>query len=224
MGITRSQYNRAVILFDDMVDAIAKSIKKEIWDNAILLSIDNWMNSMSSIEMLETRIQKAVESKKNKIETIIRPTVRRYIVDLESIIGEHSNNIIEQALVGFNGEVEDFESDNSFTDDITFIVQSITIVVASVVSGGAGTAIIATGPIGLIIGAIIGIFAARSGKETISSYVKMTPLPPMIKKLSKSKVFSSLSSKENEFESEITESIRERLGNFTSYLEKQIEK
>ncbi len=224
MGITRSQYNRAVILFDDMVDAIAKSIKKEIWDNAILLSIDNWMNSMSSIEMLETRIQKAVESKKNKIETIIRPTVRRYIVDLESIIGDHSNNIIEQALVGFNGEVADFESDNSFTDDITFIVQSITIVVASVVSGGAGTAIIATGPVGLIIGAIIGIFAARSGKETISSYIKMTPLPPMIKKFSKSKVYSSLSSKENEFESEITESIRERLGNFTSYLEKQIEK
>ncbi len=224
MGITRSQYNRAVLLFDDMVDAIAKSIKKEIWDNAIVLSIENWMNSMSSIEMLETRIQKAVESKKNKIETIIRPTVRRYIVDLESIIGEHSNNIIEQALVGFNGEVADFESDNSFTDDITFIVQSITVVVASVVSGGAGTAIIVTGPVGLIIGAIIGIFAARSGKETISSYVKMTPLPPMIKKFSKSKVYSSLSSKENEFESEITESIRERLGNFTSYLEKQIEK
>nr|VFK21089.1 MAG: hypothetical protein BECKLFY1418C_GA0070996_10856 [Candidatus Kentron sp. LFY] len=50
-------------------------------------------------------------------------------------------------------------------------------IISAVLAGGAGAALVMSGPIGWVIGLFIGLFAAELGREAVSDWVKDRDLP-----------------------------------------------
>jgi gas vesicle protein len=82
-------------------------------------------------------------------------------------------------------------------------------------SGGAGVALISGGPVGWVIGGIIGAFAFFLGKtkieQEVSRVIADKKIPSLIKKTAKGKVATQLKLNESKFEQEIHDLLQEQL-------------
>ncbi len=66
---------------------------------------------------------------------------------------------------------------------IDYVVGIVVTVVMAALSGGTGTALMMEGPIGWIIGAVIGVLAAVMGKQFVEKIIKSVDVPKLFRKL-----------------------------------------
>jgi len=108
-----------------------------------------------------------------------------------------------------------FEITKSLSEVISNAVGVLGSSFIGVISGGSGMALIASGPFGWIIGAVIGaiIFFYKSDeiKKNIENYIVDKKIPSFVKKMAKNKITNELKLNEGKFEKDVYEMLRKHL-------------
>lgn len=192
---------------DSIVVQLTEMMKADIYQNVIVNTVKDWFEGNDSILTLNSRIKKNVDNRWSFIEQ----KVKSRLVEFE----EYSINVLEENISSSKTELDVKEISNSVSQSISVAVGAIGTSVIAMISGGAGTAIIATGPVGLIIGAIVGVFAFFLGKDEIekgiSEYIADKKIPKLVKKTAKGKVSTQLKLNEAKFEQDIYNSLKKHL-------------
>ena len=96
-------------------------------------------------------------------------------------------------------------------------------IVLAIISGGSGAAIIASGPVGWIIGGIIGAVAFFLGKDKLEAKTKefiiSKKIPSFLKGTLKKKIASQLKNDEARFEEEVYRMLKEEMKPIYTVLE-----
>lgn len=192
---------------DSLVVQLTEMIKADIYQNIIVNTVKDWFEGSDSILVLNSQIKKNVDDRWRFVEQ----KVKSRLVEFE----EYSINVLEESISSSKTELDVKEISNSVSQSISVAVGAIGASIIAMISGGAGTALIATGPVGLIIGAIVGAFAFFLGKveieKGISEYIADKNIPKLIKKSSKGKVSTQLKLNEAKFEQDIFNSLTKHL-------------
>lgn len=192
---------------DLLVVQLAEMIKADIYHNTIVSTVDDWFEGNDSIVALNKKIKVNV----NKSWGYIEHKVKSHLLEFE----EYSINIIKNNISIGSTKLDVKEISSSVSQSISLVVGTIGTSIVVMIAGGTGTALIATGPIGLIIGAIIGIFAFIKSKDAINkginNYIADKKFPKFIKKTVKGKVFTQLKLNEAKFEQDIYDSLKQHL-------------
>ncbi len=192
---------------DNLTIQLTEMIKADIYQNVIINTVKDWFEGNDSILTLNEQIKSNVDNRWSFVEE----KVKSRLVEFE----EYSMKIIEDKISSGKSELDVKEISNSVSQSISVAIGTIGSSIIAMISGGAGTALIATGPVGLIIGLIVGVFAFFLGKEAIekgvSEYIADKKIPKLIKKTSKGKVSTQLKLNEAKFEQEIFNSLKNHL-------------
>ncbi|MBE2280740.1 MAG: hypothetical protein IAE91_10140 [Ignavibacteriaceae bacterium] len=212
------QANQLRAKLDETVLKAVSEVRKEIYDNTIIPVVLNWFENDSSLNDLNAKIISEVNGRWNFINSKL--------------------NVIFSEFLAYSGETfkvsnktgtADFDTKKiltSISENITLALGAAGTSIIAMIAGGSGTALIATGPIGLIIGAAIGIYAFIKGKEKLNDEVKKfivdKNLPPLVKKLGKNKVMTELYASTNAFDNEVYKILTETLRPVYSIIDKKI--
>jgi len=179
-----------------LIDDLSGAMTNAIFTNCVLPTAGRWLdgridtlNGMS--KELEGDIELYARSDAMKTEVQVRtqswvktllPDIQK---DIDTIASEHrvKNNVLRldgvsvesKGPIGGTGTEVDFKM-------IDLIVTAVTTVVCGMICGGAGVALIASGPVGIIIGAIIGLVAGVSGAAYFDQKLKDWKLPVFMRR------------------------------------------
>lgn len=184
---------------DAKVLSISEMIKQDIYDNIIVSTVRDWFEGNDSILTLNNNIKINVENRWPFLEK----KIKGQLLEFEE---ETKANLVNA------GKLKEQEFDVKAISEA--VSQSISVVIGAIgtsflamLSGGAGVALILEGPIGWVIGGIIGAIAFFSGKtkieQGVSKFITDKKIPPLIKKTAKGKVAAQLKLNESKFEQEI---------------------
>lgn len=192
---------------DSILVQMTEMIKSDIYHKVIIITVIDWFQGNDSIKTLNDQIKNNVNNRWGFVEQ----KVKKLLIEFE----QYSINILEDKILSVSGELDVKEISNSISQSISFALGAIGTTVVAMISGGAGTALIATGPVGLVIGAIVGVFAFFLGKDAIekgiSDFIADKKIPKALKKSAKKKVLAQLRLNETKFEQEIYVSLKNHL-------------
>lgn len=192
---------------DYLVVEMTGMIKADIYENVIVNTVKDWFEGSESILELNDRIKTNVNSRWPFVELKVKNRLSEYET--------YSKSIIEGSISTGSNELDVKEISNSVSQSISVAVGALGTSIVAMISGGAGTALLATGPVGIIMGIIIGAFAWFLGKDelekNISAYIADKKIPKLIKKSAKGKVSTQLKLNESKFEQDIFNSLKNQL-------------
>jgi len=192
---------------DYLVVEMTGMIKADIYENIIVNTVKDWFEGSESILELNNRIKTNVNSR--------WPFVEMKVKNRLSEFEEYSKSILDHSISSGSNELNVKEISNSVSQGISVAVGAIGTSFIAMISGGAGTAMLATGPVGIIMGIIIGAFAWFLGKDelerNISEYIADKNIPKLIKKAAKGKVSTQLKLNESKFEQDVFNSLKAHL-------------
>lgn len=207
-NIVKSELNR---LFSD----ISKPIAQAMTDNIAEPVFKRWRSgSIETINDIAVEIQRTTGEyfQSAEMKAALEPYVLEWLKQLRPQLEALTDPICDRydlprTALRFNGSLmfTPGEIDISSGQIISFegIKVLIDVIVASVfamIMGGTETALIATGPIGLIIGAILGLIVAVIGSQAADKKLRTMNLPKGVRKLFSEKRFhASLERKQEDF-------------------------
>ncbi|NMB80729.1 MAG: hypothetical protein GYA14_02815 [Ignavibacteria bacterium] len=192
---------------DYLVVEMTGMIKADIYENVIVNTVKDWFEGSESILELNDRIKTNVNSRWPFVELKVKNRLSEY--------ENYSKSVIEGTISTGSNELDVKEISNSVSQSISVAVGALGTSIVAMISGGAGTALLATGPVGIIMGIMIGAFAWFIGKDelekNISAYIADKKIPKLIKKSAKGKVSTQLKLNESKFEQDIFNSLKNQL-------------
>jgi len=184
---------------DGITFSLTEMIMNELYENTIVSTVTNWLAGSDSIIDLNNQINQNVKDR----WPFLQKKINHQLQEFE----DFTKASLQEAKQVSGGNMNVDEISAAISSSISIAIGSIGTAFLAVISGGAGTALIASGPIGLVIGAIIGVFAFFFGKSTIEDVIKDfiadKKIPALIKKPVKSKVANQLALNRGKFEEEI---------------------
>jgi len=192
-------------LLDDVLKQTAVEVKDSLFKNVILPNVREWLGTNSSLKALENEISEKIENNFEAIDNIIRNNLlefeKRIIIDLQNI------DITD-------GQLSDpREVLKPITKSISQVIGVLGVTIFSILCGGSGVALFATGPVGIVMGVIVGTLAFFLGRAKIEEIIKSKiydkRIPPFVKRRLKEKISKSLTQKEREIVDDIYSSLSE---------------
>ena len=195
---------------DAKVSAIAEMIKHDIYDNIIITTVRDWFEGNGSIITLNNNINKNVSDR----WPFLQKKIKEQLLEFE----EETKTALQNADSLKSQQLDVQAISEAVSQSISLAVGAIGTSFLAMLSGGAGVAIISGGPVGWIIGGIIGVFAFFLGKikieQEVSKVIADKKIPSLIKKTAKGKVATQLKLNESKLD-EIFES---QFKGYRSYL------
>ncbi|NMD38382.1 MAG: hypothetical protein GYA87_06875, partial [Christensenellaceae bacterium] len=197
--LSSSQINDIV---DMQINKLYKDISENIVDymgeTLIMPSFSKWLNNQfKTITETEDSINEQSMNLTNNegFKDIINETIKNWLKDMLPIVEAKTFGIchkygIPTTTFKFAPELplsnENFNIDSSNIvnfNTIKIITDIVFIAVFASVMGGVETALIASGPVGLIIGGAIGLTVGAVGSELLVKQVKKANIPPAIRRI-----------------------------------------
>mgnify|MGYP001095364431 CR=1 FL=1 len=138
-----------------------------------------WIRSAKAKKEISRCVSDWVKSLSKKLNVKLKPISRKYGIE---------DNVLALKVDYHTYAIDNFMDDFSFQDDITgleglgALISLVTGIVITIISGGAGYAFIMAGPVGLVIGAGIGIIAFFGGAGVVTEMVRTSDIPGWIRK------------------------------------------
>jgi gas vesicle protein len=192
---------------DAKVLAITEMIKQDIYDNIIVSTVRDWFEDSDSISTLNKNIKKNVD----KRWPFLQKKIKGQLLEFE----EESKTTLQNVKHLKSQDLDVQAISEAVSQSISLAAGAIGTSFLAMLSGGAGVALISGGPVGWIIGGIIGAFAFFLGKtkieQEVSKVIVNKKIPSIIKKTAKGKVATQLKLNESKFEQQIHDLLQEQL-------------
>ena len=192
---------------DSAVLSMSKTVKDELYSSIILPTAVEWFDNNDTVIMLNDKIKKNVNDRLPFIEK----KLKSQLLDFE----EQTNATLSKSAGLDNRDIDVKKITDDLSESIAMAIGTIGTVIVGMIAGGSGTALIAGGPIGWIIGAIVAGSVFFLGKEVleeeIGEYISHKSIPPFVKKLAKNKVVSQLKMNEAKFEEDVYNMLQEQV-------------
>ena len=228
---------------DHLMAGIAAFVVYELSNNIILPTFVEWREGrISTLNSLEREIEKRSrsfleglsgagsqklgdEAMKPWLDEYVKPAVERLIEPIckKAHIPVSELNISPDFVPPSVNVVAPSDSVDAFDGIDTF--GNITVVIGSIIIatllGGGGTALLISGPIGWIIGLVIGVVTTYAGKEFAMDTIKDYDVPTFLRKMltSEETVQEKLEENEEELHSQIFDALQEKVDAFDDLLE-----
>ena len=193
---------------DATVLRLTEMIKGDVYENVIVATVRDWFEGNDSVSQLNDNIRANVKKRWPFVERKIEAELLDF-QEMTRTMASASQSPEISRLLDERGISE------AIGGTISPAIGAIGTALVAMICGGAGTAIIATGPVGLVIGAVAGALAFFFGKSEIekgmSSFIADKRIPSLIKKGAKGKVSSQLKLNETQFEQQVYDLLREKL-------------
>jgi hypothetical protein len=192
---------------DSTLIQLTEMIQVDIYQNIIVATVQDWFEGNDSIMDLNKSIKTNVESRWPFLEEKVKARLTEFedLAKTELISGSHikSPDLDVRAI------------SEGVSQGISVALGALGSALLGMICGGAGTALIATGPVGWIIGAVVGAVGYFLGKTTvediISSFIADKKIPAFIKKPARKKVAAQLRLNEARFEQEVHGMLQQQL-------------
>jgi len=222
-----------------LIDMVARFLASRLSDQVILPAFRDWQEGrIRTLAELEQTVQPragdwlaGAEGKRRlrevitnwftellpEVEKLTNPICDAYRIpqtsmSLPSFLGMKSMSGIPEGIVDM-GEM-------TFLGDISNVVTLLGSLIIAKVLGGGGTALLLHGPLGLLIGFVIGLVTMSIGRGVLMDWLKSVDLLMIGRGLiSESRIRTALSDKQAEFEEKIRESLNNNLPAFSELLE-----
>jgi hypothetical protein len=192
---------------DSVVLQLTEMIRADVYDNIIVATVRDWFLGNDSIKDLNDKINQNVKDRWPFVEQKVK--IR---------LGEFEE--ITHKTLAEGGEIKKTELDvkaisEGVSQGISLALGALGSALLGMICGGAGTALIATGPVGWIIGAIVGALSFFLGKakieDVISGFIADKKIPALVKKPAQGKVVAQLKLNESRFEQDVFNMLQEQL-------------
>jgi hypothetical protein len=192
---------------DAMLTNVTSQLKVDLYDNVVLPVVQDWFGSWDSLDQLN----KSIENRLNEAWPTSQRKIEAAFLEFETSL---KTELRKGREPGSSASLHLDEAEAQISTTVTHVVQAIVIVIAGSVAGGGGLALIHTGPVGWVIGAIIGSIMLFYGKEAVKEFVqdkvKHRQLPPLIKRPAKSKIATELKLNAPKFEEKLYATLKEQ--------------
>ncbi|HQU70914.1 MAG: Hsp70 family protein [Calditrichaeota bacterium] len=191
---------------NDIIEQIIRDVTVHLYDGKIAPALQRFRENGGTIASLKQTIEEETRGYLPQIEAGIRSRLSDLSAGLPGLLQEQIIRWFTEKGISYYGtavapgQIESLFSSSAspaperllrLHEEITQITGTIAIGISAVVvaniAGGGGTALIASGPAGWIVGAVAalvaGWFALEAGKEKIGEFVESTPLPAAVVKL-----------------------------------------
>ncbi len=156
---------------------------------------------------LNTRIRTKLSEQSPLVERKVKSALGEFESSLKADLQSAATNSPK-------GNIDLAGAEEQISARIADIIGMIITVVGATLAGGGGTALLASGPVGWIIGligaAIVYVLGRGVVKDMIETQIRTMSLPPFLKRSAKSKVATELSLNAGRFEAEIHSLLREK--------------
>jgi len=192
---------------DNLVLQLTEMIRADIYDNVIVATVRDWFEGNDSIKNLNDKIDQNVKDRWPFVEQ----KVKIRLSEFEDI----TKRTLAQASGMRKTDLDVHAISEGVSTGISLALGALGSALLGMICGGAGTALIATGPVGWIIGAIIGALGYFLGKtkieDLISSFIADKKIPALVKKPAYGKVVAQLKLNESRFEQDVFNMLQEQL-------------
>ncbi len=202
---------------DSLLTQLASQLKVDLYDNVVVPVVQDWFACWDSVSQLNKNIeQRLIEA---------WPTAQRKIeaafVEFES---ELEADLCQGRGIAAATVLRLDAAEAQISTAVADVVSAIVVVMAGVVSGGAGMHLISTGPVGWVLGAIIGAIVLVLGRgtvqKTVQNLLKDRELPPLLKRPAKSKIATELTLNAPKFEERLLMTLKDQSAPLYEALEK----
>jgi uncharacterized membrane-anchored protein YhcB (DUF1043 family) len=149
--------------------------------NEMMVQSDSFLQSDEMKELLAPYVAQWLEGLRVKMETLTNPICDAFHLPRTSL------RLPGLALLPDNIRIGDYKVINF--SQVKLLLDVIIASVTAVLAGGAQTALLATGPLGLVIGFVIGLVVAFVGTKMAEQYVMDANIPTAVRRLIPMKVF-----------------------------------
>ncbi len=227
------------IFFKEYQNNVKKIILNEIFHLGIRSILEDFRANGGKIKDLENKIQNISQDKSKELEEKLALFTKNLIHQHKMILEEKIKKWFKSYGVDVNESIDlkmniDHQKEEINIFDFMFqtIETSSYIMIASLsasIFGGTGTALIMTGPLGLLIGAAIGLvgvwYVLKYGKDKAKEYAKEIDLPAMmVKGVLRESHFDEIKEKLSQsIDMKLDEEFKLKTNELLSYMEKSIE-
>jgi hypothetical protein len=227
------------IFFKEYQNNVKKIILNEIFHLGIRSILEDFRANGGKIKDLENKIQNISQDKSKELEEKLALFTKNLIHQHKMILEEKIKKWFKSYGVDVNESIDlkmniDHQKEEINIFDFMFqtIEASSYIMIASLsasIFGGTGTALIMTGPLGLLIGAAIGLvgvwYVLKYGKDKAKEYAKEIDLPAMmVKGVLRESHFDEIKEKLSQsIDMKLDEEFKLKTNELLSYMEKSIE-
>lgn len=207
----------------DLIDKLSERMTKALLEECVLPEFRIWRNGgHDTLQEFSWAVSDEADSFFNSpegrdvIEEVCTPWTTDLMEDvrddLDSIAARHKVSLAAFAdpkirtLDSNSPEGVIVDPAQMLSNMIQSVVAAICVVIVAMICGGSGTALLMAGPIGIIIGAIIGLAAFFLGKDYLEDAIMSIRIPGMVRKLFKE---SSITTADNQ--TKMTNSIKQQL-------------
>jgi hypothetical protein len=195
------------IMLDNLIYNALELFDSEIYTKIVIPELKNWFENSRPLKALESEIRYRVNE--------IKPYLEK---ELTQMYDKFSKNIGVKIDGSYYHITNSFNFNNiseTLSDNISDIIGLIVTAIIAVVSGGSGVALIASGPLGIILGGALGLYFFSKNKEGIrrkvEDYVMNNSLPITAKNFVRDKVIDKLSKGEEKFIKDLEKRLKEDL-------------
>ncbi len=149
--------------------------------NEMMVQSESFLQSDEMKELLSPYVAQWLEGLRVQMETLTNPICDAFHLPRTSL------RLPGLALLPDNIRIGEYKVINF--SQIKLILDVIIATVTAVLAGGAQTALLATGPMGLVIGFVVGLVVAFLGTKMAEKYVMDANIPTAVRKLIPMKVF-----------------------------------
>jgi len=209
--------------FDNVASRIAQDVTAELYDQKICSILIEFRETGGTIASVKERVASAIKNSDIELREILRKhmdTLEKGLpVELQQLVSEwfeseglhYSAQLLRMRHPTRLSETEAGKPDlyHEITKEISYVVMGVVAWIVANICGGAGLALIVSGSIGMIIGAIIGTLAIFVGWKTAKKWVESRDIPKRLLQLAlhKRKMTRLLKKCRSEFEQAIKEQI-----------------
>ena len=191
---------------DETLDRLSAQLRTDLYDNVVVPVVHDWFSSWDSLADLNTRILTKLAEQSPLVERKVKSALGEFESSLKADLQSSTNSP--------KGNIDLAGAEEQISARIADIIGVIVTVVGATLAGGGGTALLASGPVGWIIGligtAIVYVLGRGVIKDMIETQIRTMNLPPFLKRPAKSKVATELSLNAGRFEAEIHALLREK--------------
>jgi hypothetical protein len=178
--------------------AMTSLVKQNLYDNITVGTVRAWFEGNDSIRTLKKNIQRNTQDRWPFLEAQIRQHM--------SAFEQQTQRVLARSMHVNSPELDSHAIAEGISQSISIIISMLGTAFVAMICGGAGTAFIASGPVGWVMGAVVGAFAFFVGKTTmedaISPLIVTIKIPALLKAPAKGKVVAELKLHESRFEQE----------------------
>lgn len=189
---------------DTLIDQLAAELRGDLYDNVIVPIVHNWFATWDSITTLNETIADELQKAWPRQERRIRQAFADYAVALQAHL---------EALPPAGAGPAFQDAGFQITKTVTAVAGVVIAAISGTLLGGGGVALLMSGPIGWVIGFVLGALAFTLGKKRLDDFLapvaRRSKIPPLLKRRAKTQIATDLTLNAPRFEDELRTLMRD---------------